>query len=728
MSSKLQRTSSRYQISYNPSEVGSLGDEVDDNEIHEEALVRYQYIQSALRDERMQALQDRRFVNITGAQWEGALGEQFENKPKLEINKTAKSRDGIVKEYRNNRMDVSFISKDGAIDDQLADTCAKLYRADEQDSSAEDALDNAFQEAVDGGMGAWRLSTRYEDEEAIEEEDEPQRIIFDTIVDADSSVFFDLDSKRQDKSDAKFCYVVSSMTYDEYEAEYDENPCDWPKQIQQRYFDWLTPDVAYVAEYFKIEYTQSFVNFYEGLDGTEVFHSEAELERDSELVRTLKATGFRKTRAKKIKRKRVHKYIMSGMEILEDCGFIVGSEIPIIVTYGHRVFIDNVERIKGHIRDAKDAQRILNMQVSQLAELSSISPVEKPIVTPEQIKNFQELWAEDNIVNRPYLLLNPGTDAGGNPLPPGPLGYTKAPQVPPAQAALLSLTDGYMKDVLGNPDEAGKVISHVTGDMVQAAQNAIDSNAFIYISNMAKAIKRSGRVWLSMAKELYTQKGRSMKGVDEKGNPGPIELQKPIISYEGIVTRANDLTRASFDVAVKVGPSAHTADEATIAAISSMLPSVQDPKMQSVLVTYALSKLQGEGVGDIKKYARMELLKQGIGTPNQDEAKKLADAQKNAQPSPADQYAMAEAQKLQAEAKLKEADLALIAARTEKTKVDSVVAMAGIQADKEKAALDQVKTLSDIHLDHKQSAVDAAESLHGMLNAPPQSPLSGAGS
>jgi len=38
--------------------------------IHQEALEEFDNIQSALRDERLQCLQDRRFYSIAGAQWE----------------------------------------------------------------------------------------------------------------------------------------------------------------------------------------------------------------------------------------------------------------------------------------------------------------------------------------------------------------------------------------------------------------------------------------------------------------------------------------------------------------------------------------------------------------------------------------------------------------------------------------------------------------------------------
>jgi hypothetical protein len=176
--------------------------------IHQEALAEFDNIQSALRDERLQCLQDRRFYSIAGAQWEGPLGEQFENKPKFEVNKIHLAVIRIINEYRNNRITVDFVSKEGKEYDKLADTCDGLYRADEQDSGAEEAYDNAFEEGVAGGFGAWRLRTVYENEE--DEEDEKQRIRIEPIFDADSSVFFDLNAKRQDKADAKRCTNTSS--------------------------------------------------------------------------------------------------------------------------------------------------------------------------------------------------------------------------------------------------------------------------------------------------------------------------------------------------------------------------------------------------------------------------------------------------------------------------------------------------------------------------------------
>ena len=93
-------------------------------------------------------------------------------------------------------------------------------------------------------MGAWRLRACLEDEE--DDENDYQRIVIEPIFDADSCVFFDLDAKRQDKADARFCFVLSSMTVDAFKDEYDEDPTTWDKSINNTEFDWCSGDVVYV--------------------------------------------------------------------------------------------------------------------------------------------------------------------------------------------------------------------------------------------------------------------------------------------------------------------------------------------------------------------------------------------------------------------------------------------------------------------------------------------------
>jgi hypothetical protein len=591
------------------------------NNLHSDALNQFNDIQTALRDERLQCLQDRRFYSLAGSQWEGPLWDVYENKPRFEVNKVHLAVIRIINEYRNNRITVDYVSKDGSENDKLAETCDGLYRADEQDSVADEAYDNAFEEAVGGGFGAWRLRTVYEDEE--NEDNEKQRIRIEPIFDADSSVFFDLNAKRQDKADARFAFVVTSMTRASYKEEWGDDPTDWPKIIHQYEFDWCTPDVVYVAEYYKVEDVTETVRIFRAIDGTEERYRQADFDADPALEETLAAIGSQEVRQRKIKSRRVHKYIMSGGKILEDAGYIAGKEIPIVPVYGKRWFVDNVERCMGHVRLAKDAQRLKNMQLSKLGEISALSSVEKPILVPEQVAGHQVMWADDNLRNYPYLLVNPITGPDGSQQISGPVAYTRSPQIPPAMAALLQITEQDMQDILGSSQQADKMVSNISGKAIEMIQTRLDMQTFIYMSNFAKGMKRCGEIWLSMARDIYVEEGRKMKVVEADESVGMIELMKPMVSETGEVVMENDLSRAKFDVNVDVGPSSTSKRAATVRALTGMMAITDDQQTKQVLQAMAMMNMEGEGIGEVRDFFRKQLVRMGVVKPTEQEQEEM---------------------------------------------------------------------------------------------------------
>ena len=590
------------------------------NKLHSDALAQFNDIQTALRDERLQCLQDRRFYSLAGSQWEGPLWDIYENKPRFEVNKIHLSVIRIINEYRNNRITVNFTPKPGQ-DDKLAETCDGLYRADEKDSVADEAYDNAFEEAVGGGFGAWRLRNVYEDDE--DEENEHQRIMIEPIFDADSSVFFDLNSKRQDKSDARFCYVVTSMTRQSYKETWGDDPTDWPKEIHQYEFDWCTPDVVYVAEYYKVEDVSETIRIFRAIDGTEERYRQADFNADPALEETLAAIGSQEVRQRKIKTRKVHKYIMSGGRILEDAGYIAGKEIPIVPVYGKRWFVDNVERCMGQVRLAKDAQRLKNMQLSKLGEISALSSVEKPILTPEQVTGHQVMWADDNIRNYPYLLINPITGPDGSQQVSGPVAYTRSPQIPPAMAALMQITEQDMQDILGSSQQADKMVSNISGKAIEMIQTRLDMQTFIYMSNFAKGMQRCGEIWLSMARDIYVEEGRKMKTIGPNDEVGMVELMQPTVSEAGEVVMENDLSRAKFDVNVEVGPSSTSKRAATVRALTGMMAITDDQQTKQVLQAMAMMNMEGEGISDVRDYFRKQLVRMGVVKPTEQEQEEM---------------------------------------------------------------------------------------------------------
>ena len=107
--------------------------------VHAEAIKAFDLTWSASWPIRSEAVRSRRFCDVPGAQYDDWLGLQFENRPKFEVNKIARSVDRIYNEYRNNRITVDFRPETDSADDEVADLLDDMYRADEQDSGAQEA-------------------------------------------------------------------------------------------------------------------------------------------------------------------------------------------------------------------------------------------------------------------------------------------------------------------------------------------------------------------------------------------------------------------------------------------------------------------------------------------------------------------------------------------------------------------------------------------------------------
>jgi hypothetical protein len=394
---------------------------------------------------------------------------------------------------------------------------------------------------------------------------------------------------------------------------------------------------------------------------------------------------------------RVRKYIMSGGKVLEDAGYIAGRNIPIVVVYGKRWFVDNIERCMGAVRLAKDAQRLKNMQLSKLGEISALSSIEKPIMTPEQVAGHQVMWAEDNLRDYPYLLVNPITGPDGNTQVTGPLAYTKSAAIPPAMAALLQITEQDMQDILGNPQGADKMVSGVSGKAVEMIQTRVDMQTFIYMSNFAKGMKRCGEIWLGMAKEIYTEDKRKMKTIAPTGEAGMVELMQPTIDTEtGAVVMANDLSRATFDAVAEVGPSSSSKRAATVRSLTGMLQITQDPETQQVLTAMAMMNMEGEGVGDANAYFRKKLLRMGVVQATEQEAQEMMAEMQGQTQDPNAVFLQAAAEEAIAKAAKARADTVETVAAAELKRAQTLETLGKVQENAQNMALTNTEAVQQI--------------------------------
>ena len=669
-------------------------------QVHARALREFSRIQTAEYAERMRSLKDRRFL-LPGGMWEDQFAQAFEKRPKLEINKVLLAIRRIISNYRQNRISVDYVAANEE-DAQLADVCDGLYRAAEQRRNANLAYDNAFGEALTGGRGAWRLRALDEDEENDEDADgEPRlNIVIEPIYDADSCVYFDADAKRQDKSDAKRCWVLFARDRASAEEDYpDAILAPVNRDVDQSYFDWCTPDSIYFAEYYEIEMVSEETQTWMATSGTgsepiTEDHTAEDFDDDPELEATLKARGFFLARTKKTKRRRVHKYLMSGAEILIDYGYIAGRDIPIVPVCGTYEVVDGIQRCMGHVSPTRDAQVMLNVSYSWVAENAATWLPQTPVMDPREIAGVQQSWINRE-VDRPSFLLK-------NKISPSPdatqfavTEWTPPTTTSPVLADLLQMCDIGLKDILGTQaDPADVTPSQISGHALDLMQHAQDARTFVYISNLEIAMARSGEIFLGMARDVYVEESREEAVINNGGEASTTVLNQPIVDQKtGLAGLKNDISKAKFKVVAQAGPASSSRRAAAARAFSSMAQISSDPDTKFALEGLALMNIEGEGVQDARHWMRDRLVQKGVIEPTEEEAQQMAEAAKNQPPDPQAQYLQAAAQNQLAMAQAKTAETQsnteLKTAQVEKTKADALAVIQGIDA----AKLDQLLKL-----------------------------------
>jgi hypothetical protein len=666
--------------------------------VFERAMTRFAYTVPPQQEIRALALQARRFCYIAGAQWEGPWGETFENAIKLEIDKVKRGVDKIRRDYRANRIAPDFRPKGGDSDQETADTLDGMYRADSNHFKAQQALDNAFEEAVAGGFGAWRLTTAWAD--PLDKDSDEQRINPGmTIVDADQRVFFDPNSKLYDKSDARFAYVLTADQRQSVEEEY-PGCVTWGDDLWKTYWDWFTPDVIVKCEYYEVEEKDSkLLIFTQALSGEEERWWSSDLTPEDRAE--YEARGY-VVRTQTRKRRRIRKWLLSGGEVLRDYGYIAGDCIPVIPVYGDRTYIDNMERFEGYVARRMDAQRVYNSSISRVAEVNALAPREKPIFAAEQMPpHLQTLWANQEIERHPYALVNPLIDpATGQMISPGPIGKIEAPQFPPVAAALLTISKEDLLEDLNDPDE---VAANVSAEAMDIAATRVDARSGIFLDNMAQSVQRAGEVYLSMCRDIYWQQGRVVETQSEDGDDGEAVLGEPYTDKAGKYGVRNDFSRGQYKVVVSVTEATATRRDKTVKSmlkIAEMATAAQDMEgAQAAMITAGLN-LDGEGLENYQKWNRRRAIQMGLEEPNEEEQAEMAQAQQNQQPDPTALALMAQAKDSAAAAELKAAQKAKTEAEVGLTEAKTVETLASAKAK----GADAQATMLDAHVGAEDAA------------------------
>lgn len=701
-------------------------------------MLRFDRAYSPQQDVREKCIEATRFARVPGGQWEGAtaagtkLDDQFEKYPKFEINKVATELNRIIAEYRNNRITVKFRPGDKEASEELANKLNGLFRADYEETDGGEACDNAFDDAATGGFGCFRLTSMLVNE--YDPMDERQRIAIEPIYDPSRSVWFDPDAKKYDKSDAMWAFCMYSLSPEKYEAEYGKTP---PSSldvttITSWEYDWFEPDVIYIAKYYEVrKESVDVISYRQPITGEIATYDSDQIE---DIQDELAIAGFEEVARRSVKRRRVYVSVVDGQNFLEKPRRIPGEHIPLIPVYGKRWFIDDIERVEGHIAKAMDPQRLYNLQVSMLADTAAQDPGQIPIVGMEQIRGLEKHWEARNKKRPAFLPLREVKDKSGNIIAGAtPAGYTQPAVMNQALAALLQQTSSDIQEVTGGSQAMQQMPSNVSQDTVNNLMNRSDMASFIYLDNMAKSLKRAGEIWLSMAREVYGS-DREVRVVGEDGTDDIVLMNAAVTDRQtGQVVALNDLSTGRYDVTVDVGPSYTARRDATVTALTAVLSTMlpQDPDT-AIVRGIILDNMDGEGLDDFKEYNRKKLLASGAVKPrNQKEQLIVQQAQQAAQGQQDPNMVLAQAQMVaaQAEAQKAQNETAQVQIKAFSAQQDAQLSQAQVvknlvdaKATNAKSVQEALRVLNDWYQQQQQNSRDNADLILRHANSSSQSP------
>lgn len=587
--------------------------EKSDDDILEEARSRFNLAQESESEIRKHALDDLKFRS--GKQWPDNI-EQDRNRdgrPCLVINRLPQFVQQVTNDQRQNRPCIKVHPVGDGADVETAKIIQGLIRHIEYNSNAEVAYDTAFESAVTGGLGYFRIITDFVDPKSFDQE------IYIKRIRNPLSVFYDPFSQEPDGSDANFAFVIDELSKDEYKLKYPSSDlassdAAW-SAVGNHAPGWVQEDSCRIAEYFYKEFK------------TETIHllSTGETATDDEVgsrISGAQASGLEshivRTRETKIP---VVKWIkMNGSEILEKTEWS-GSYIPIIPVYGSELYIDGKRILESVIRHAKDPQRMYNYWASAETEAIALAPRTPFIVAEGQIEGYEEAWETANRRNHAYLPYKPTTVAGQ--MAPPPQRQSFEPAVQAITGARMGAADD-MKSTTGIYDAAlGQQSPDISGVAIQSRKQQGQMGTFHFVDNFHRSLKHAGRIIVDLIPGIYDAV-RTSRIIADDGDQKMVTLNTPSKDESGKPVLYN-LSTGTYDVTVDTGPSFASKRQEAAASMISLSQSY--PKIMEIAGDLFVKNMDWPGAQEISDRIKKSLPPGLVTDPKQMQIPPQAQAQ-----------------------------------------------------------------------------------------------------
>ena len=369
-----------------------------------------------------------------GQQWDEKERQRRDQKgrPVLTGNLLEASIMQAVGDERHNHARVKVRPVNAQGDQRLAEIRAGIISEVEYVSNAEAIYDYAHEMQCRGAYGAWRVLTRYcQDNPFVQE-------IYLERIKNPLTVLMDPDATDAQYADAMYGFLLEKMSEAEFKEKYPGKAAasdplmSTAGMSKERSYD---KGSVTVAEYYVVEEEKE--TFCLMSDGRVLKKDEAD-----EAVEEAPTLSIEDEKTSEVPK--VYRYVMSDSEIIEEKAAIPGMLIPIVVAKGKEYNVEGEMRVKSLVANAIDPQKYYNYWITATAEVISLAPKAPYIGTAKQFKGYEGDYAVANVDNLAMLKYNVDPDAQNTKPTREP-----AAQVPAAMLAEVQQAEGLVRKAIG---------------------------------------------------------------------------------------------------------------------------------------------------------------------------------------------------------------------------------------------------------------------------------------
>lgn len=550
-----------------------------EKEIIEQALERYKKAKDAWSENYENAQEDIRFARLN-EQWPEKIKRERElrGRPCLTINLLPNYIKQVINDIRQSNPGINVFPVDDKADEETAKIYNGIIRVIEQDSCAETAYDEAADDAVTSGFGFFRINVDYTGFDSFD-----LQISIEKIANP-LSVIFDSSSKSSTSEDWNYCFVINTMSKDEFEEQYPSaDSCESLSGFEPADYveDWMSEDSISVAEYWIREEEEVELLLTESGEVVtrEIYEQHPEL---GEIV---------KTRMSQVPK--VTQYIINSNEILDEVEW-PGQYIPIIPVFGEEVNIEEKRCFFGLTHFVKDVQRNFNYWRSMSTEMVALAP-KAPFIGPAgSFASNKKKWDSINRENHSYLEYDGDTPPQRQPFDAVPAGAL--------QEAANATQD--IRELLGIHQAAvGAPTKEIAGIAIREKRKESDNATFHFADNLSRAITHAGKILLDIIPQVYSESKIVRVLGPEKKEAEMVPVNQRFIKNGR--EKFYDLSKGRYDLVVKSGPQYATLREESSKQMLDLIKAV--PTSAPYIVDLFVDNLDWPGANEIAKRMRAML-------------------------------------------------------------------------------------------------------------------------